>query len=318
MKLTEVRQRKVEHAIIFGDPKTGKSTLVSKLALAGFKLLWFSLDNGHTVLWKLPTEAQERVELIVLPDTKDFPVSVNTLLKVFSGNKTNICDMHGQVDCVHCKTNNNSFTSVCLNELPNDMIVVIDNLSQFSNSVMNFINKKHVDDFKPGFDEWRLHGDIIAKLLMLVQNARYNVAAIAHVVEVEMEDGKLKLVPECGTRNFSRNVAKYFDTVIYTETKNLKHTAGSRTTYSASAITGSRMDFDIDTNNLDISALFIKGNGDVETAKQILTEVKQLEEAKQTETKSIVVADNKPTIVENTATKALTTAELLAKLKGKK
>ena len=55
-----------------------------------------------------------------------------------------------------------------------------------------------------------------------------------------MEDGKDKLVPTAGTRNFSRNAAKYFDEVIYCEVKNKKHIAGSSTLYNGNILTGSR------------------------------------------------------------------------------
>ena len=55
-----------------------------------------------------------------------------------------------------------------------------------------------------------------------------------------MEDGKQRLVPTAGTRNFSRNTAKYFDEVIYCEVKNRKHIAASATTYSGNILTGSR------------------------------------------------------------------------------
>ena len=55
-----------------------------------------------------------------------------------------------------------------------------------------------------------------------------------------MEDGKDKLVPTAGTRNFSRNSAKYFDEVIYCEIKNKRHIAASSTLYNGNILTGSR------------------------------------------------------------------------------
>jgi hypothetical protein len=55
-----------------------------------------------------------------------------------------------------------------------------------------------------------------------------------------MVDGKPKIVPTAGTRNFSRNTAKYFDEVFYCEVRNKKHVVGSSTTYANNILTGSR------------------------------------------------------------------------------
>ena len=47
-------------------------------------------------------------------------------------------------------------------------------------------------------------------------------------------------MPVGGTRNFSRNVAKYFDHVIYAERKNKKHVFSSSTTCATTILAGSR------------------------------------------------------------------------------
>ena len=83
-------------------------------------------------------------------------------------------------------------------------------------------------------------GKLMDTFLSHVQNAPFNVVCISHETETEMEDGKVKLVPTAGTRNFSRNTARYFGEVIYCEVKNGKHIAASSTTYSNKVLTGSR------------------------------------------------------------------------------
>ena len=57
---------------------------------------------------------------------------------------------------------------------------------------------------------------------------------------IEQEDGKEKLMPVCGTRNYSRTFAKFFDHVIYSELLNKKHKFSSSTTATLNALTGSR------------------------------------------------------------------------------
>ena len=254
MKYRELAQRKVHHICIFGDPKTGKSTLAAKLAEEGFSLIWISTDNGHEVLDKLSTEAKERLEIVVIPDTKDFPVAITTCLKLVGGAPVRICNLHGQVECSTCRSKQrDDWTSLSLNNLDQNTVVVWDNGTQIQNSAINYIIKKEckdnqdrIDEFKPGFDEWRMLGALMARFLTNIQQASYNTVVIAHVAEAEMEDNSKKLIPLLGTLNFSRNAAGYFDHVIFAHMLNRAHRFGSRTTYQNNVITGSRSDVAIE------------------------------------------------------------------------
>jgi hypothetical protein len=118
--------------------------------------------------------------------------------------------------------------------------VVVDSLTQLTNSAIAHITKHQPDDYKLNYDDWANLGKLMDTFLSQVQQARYNIVCISHETEVEMEDGKQKLVPTAGTARFSRNTAKYFDEVIYCEIKNRKHIAASSTTYSGNILTGSR------------------------------------------------------------------------------
>ena len=105
MKPSQLARRRAQHVLIFGDPKTGKSTLASRLLLDGYRLTWISLDNGHDVIFKLPLSVQqldEQLNISVLPDTKEYPIAAETCLKIISGRPTAICDIHGKVDCPTC------------------------------------------------------------------------------------------------------------------------------------------------------------------------------------------------------------------------
>lgn len=272
MKFTSLAPRIVQHLMVVGDPKSGKSTLVSELAERGFKLLWISIDNGHAVLSKLSQKAQEHIDIIVLPDTKDFPVAVTTCLKLLTGKECNICDGHGQVDCTMCKKDNRSFSRYSLNELANDpentWIVVIDPVSQLADSAMNFVCKGEKDDFKAGYDEYRTWMNIMVKMLSNIQQAPYNVICIAHLVETEMEDGKKKLVPMVGSGPFSRKVGGYFDHIVYCDINNLRHNFGSATTYKGTALTGSRTDVKIEDMK-DKPSLLPFFNGLIKKAKDV-------------------------------------------------
>jgi len=154
MKLSDLAARSVSHTLLFGDSKSGKSTLVSKLANQGYKLYWISLDNGHGILYKLPAAAQDNIDIIVLPDVKNFPVAIDTCRKLLSGNETKLCHFHGVVECTPCKTNSQPFSTYHFNKNGPKDIVVFDHLTQLTDSCMALITKGKDIDYKPKLDDW--------------------------------------------------------------------------------------------------------------------------------------------------------------------
>src|SRR5579872_2503165 len=190
MNLAKMAHREPQHLCIFGEPKSGKSELAATVAERFKRVIWISNDNGYEVLFKLPPELQAKIDVIRLPDTKEFPVAIDTCLKLVTGVKQRICCAHGQVDCSHCKKNKDSaWDEVCFNDLTLDECVVFDHVSQLADSAMNFICKGKKDDFFPGWDEFRLQGILMSKFFMNIQQAPYHCICIAHVCETEMEDG---------------------------------------------------------------------------------------------------------------------------------
>jgi hypothetical protein len=239
MKLSDKEASAIHHVLIFGPPKSGKTQLVGTLA-ASMNLIWFDLENGYETLLKLPREQKDRVEIIQIPDTRSFPIAIETMLKVIKGGKFSICETHGKVSCAICKKENKPFSEISLVDLPRNTALVVDSITQLTNSGIAHITRNQPDDYKLTYDDWGNLGKIMDMFLSHVQNAPFNVICISHETEVEMEDGKQKLVPTAGTRNFSRNSARYFGEVVYCEVKNKKHIAASSTTYANNILTGSR------------------------------------------------------------------------------
>lgn len=247
MKLTDVIDSEAQRVLAYGPPKSGKTELVGTLT-SQFNLHYFDLENGYKTLRKLPMEQQERINLFRIPDTKEYPIAVETMLKVIKGTKTTICDTHGKVDCMLCKKDAAAtFSTIELNALDvKKDIVVVDSLTQLSNSVMNHLTKGKEDTYKPEWTDYRNQGQLLDKFLSQIQQSRFNIVCITHETETQMEDGKAKLVPVAGTREFSRNTAKYFDHVIYCDIKNKKHIAASSSTYQANILTGSRLGVELE------------------------------------------------------------------------
>lgn len=342
--LLSTQQSSVHHLCVFGDPKTGKSTLVAELAKRGYQLTWVSIDNGHAVLYKLPRDAQERIDLIRLPDTRDFPVGIATSLALSTGKSIKICDQHGQVDCSACRrVNDAAWSIVHPNSFSHNQIIVFDNISQLADSAMNFATEGKPDGYKSGYDEYRLQGFLMNKFLTALQNAPFNSICIAHVCETEIEDGRKKLLPLVGSVPFSRVSGKYFDHMVYCETRNQKHRFGSSSTFINNVVSGSRTDVVIekmDTPSLEpimksVVVMEVSDKGKavkiIEGVKESVVELASKEEIKQSITE---VKENKPEIqqvasdtkevagttvvVTNGETQAEKAKRMLAALTGKK
>jgi len=249
MKLTEKKLSKTHRVLVFGEPKSGKTEIVGGLSKE-FDLLYFDLENGFATLLKLPPAQQERIDLVSIPDTKVFPIAIETMLKVVTGMRTEICEKHGKVNCPLCKKESLPMQVVELNALPDTTIVVVDSLTQLANSAMNHLTKAQDDTYKPEWTDYRNQGQLMDKFLSQIQQAAYNICCITHVVETELEDGRKKLVPVAGTTAFSRNTAKYFDHVVFCEVKNRKHNFASSTLYSNTVVTGSRTGIEVEKREI--------------------------------------------------------------------
>lgn len=241
MKLSQLTFSPAQHIVIFGDPKTGKTRLVGSLA-AKYKLLWIDIENGLITLTQLPIEWQDNIEVVQLPDTRTYPIASSTMLQVIKGGKTSVCHNHGAVSCALClKDKTAVWNSIELNALnPDEWVVVLDGITQLGNSVMAHICRSQADDYKPDWEDYRAQGSLLDRFFSQMQQAKYNFVCTALVILTEREDKTNKLTPLCGTTNYSTNVSKYFDHVIYCEMKGKKHAFGSKTTYSLSATSGSR------------------------------------------------------------------------------
>lgn len=239
MKLSQAPRSATHSVLVYGPPKVGKTELVGKLA-AQFNLLWFDLEKGSATLHKLTPEQQERVELIILPDTRSYPIAIETCLKVIKGGHCIIDEETGKV--VPKKLEGKTYTEVNLSALGPDTIVVFDSMTQLTQSAISHITKNQPDDYKLNYDDWGNLGKLMDIFLSHVQQAKFNVVVISHETEAELEDGKVKIVPVAGTRAFSRNSAKYFGHVVYCQVSNKKHTFSSSTTATLNVIAGSRTD----------------------------------------------------------------------------
>lgn len=243
-KLNTIKETQVKHIMLFGPPKAGKTRRAGMLAKYK-NLIWFDLENGFGTLFQLDAALQERIEVIHIPDNRGVPMAIETMLKTIKGVKVTICEAHGKVACPMCIPKNLPSTTVELNALDNDTCVVVDSCTQLTNSAIANITKGKPDDYKLEYDDWAHLGKLMDTFFSYVQSAPFNVICISHEAEVKMVDKSAKLVPVGGTSNFNRNVAKYFDEVIYCRVQNGKHVLASSTATDNNILTGSRAHVDL-------------------------------------------------------------------------
>lgn len=255
--------------LIYGPPKTGKTELVGTAAKIEQvnKILWFDLEKGaETLLHMGLTDAEmAKIELVQIPDLRDMPRAIETMLKVFSA-KTDviICDGHGKVNCLECRAGTQyTGTTVNINKMTHQDLVVIDSGSQLGDSALNLACLGKDIEFKPGWDEYGLQSKYLADILTVIQaSAHTNFIVLTHILPIEEDYNGIKrdkFYPLMGTKAFSQKVAKYFGTVILAEIKLGKHMAGSSSTYKTDYITGSRVNAKLDGKAPDMKEILIAG-----------------------------------------------------------
>lgn len=266
MNLADYNQHTKTKALIYGPPKSGKTALVGKLA-EHFNLHWLDLENGVKTLLNpemLAPKYRTNVNVINIPDHKLYPVAIDTVRDIFRGGLKKICQAHGKVNCPLCSKNAEArWSELDIGKFGSNDILVIDSLSQLSNSAINKsvlreISKPGGEEYKMSFHDYATQGALLDQVLSMIQVLDVNIAVISHEVESEMSDGKDKIVPMAGTRNFSKLVAKYFDIAVYCTILNKQHRAFASTGHAANVLTGSRIAIDIDEKKgADLSLLSV-------------------------------------------------------------
>lgn len=248
MKLSDIAPSSAVKILVFGPPKVGKTALVGKLAKT-HKLWWLDLESGIKTLLNpaiLAPEYRGNINVINIPDHRNYPIAIDTVRAIFKGGLTKVCNLHGKVNCPICVKSEGSFSEINLGTFTKEDVLVIDSLSQLALSAMNRgiikeLQKPDGDEYRKSFSDYAYQGALMENILSYIQVLNVNVVGIAHELEAENLEGREKIVPALGTRNFSLNASKYFDTVVYCTITNKQHRAFSDTTHSPSIISGSRL-----------------------------------------------------------------------------
>jgi len=234
--------------LIYGPPKVGKTVLAATAAKIPEveNIYWFDLENGVESLLRMGlTQAEmDKITIIKIRDTRENPIAIETMLKAFSTNKKpiSICEMHGKVDCAECAKAKLPSIMWSLDQCTHNDLVVIDSGSQLGDSALAAACLGKPSMFKPTFDEYGMVNKWLGDVMSVVQQATHtNFIVITHEIPLEDNEGKDKLYPLMGSKQFSSKCAKFFGTVVYVHKKLNKHVAGSSSTYRGDLVTGSRV-----------------------------------------------------------------------------
>lgn len=216
-----------------------------------YQLKWIDFEAGASTIKQLPPEWRQNIDIVQIPDSRSFPVAADTALKLFNlRGPITICNKHGVVNCSMstCKMDPDAFR-INLSAMDNKKdILVLDSATQIASSIMTKIMKDRWDKDPEEMPEWKHYahqGNLMSNIASAIQVANYNIVVISHEIQAETPDGKSKLGPVAGTRNFSATFAKFFDDVIYCELRAQAHRFGSSTTYALNVVSGSRADINI-------------------------------------------------------------------------
>lgn len=245
--------------LIYGETKTGKTTQLATIlrCKAVKRLFLFDVENSYeTIIWmynsgQLTDEEVAKVTLIRIPDTREEPIAIETLLKCLcSRGPKKICEAHGKVDCLVCSKAGNPFITFDMSTLTSSDAIAIDSLSQVGTSAMAAACLGKPAEYKPTFDEYGMMGKWLSDLCSTIQAAKYcQFFCTTHVVVVEEEGKPDKIYPMCGTKAFSMNLGKYFGTLIKLELKLKSHRASSTPIAVPNGPAGSRLGIALEKQN---------------------------------------------------------------------
>lgn len=248
MKLAQYKSQAAKHILLYGPPKSGKTSALAALAERYHLHILDNEDSIKTLLNPalVPASCLDNIAVYRIPDKQTYPMAIETTLKVIKGGECKICHLHGKVSCpsTSCKEES-SYSTLDVNKLDVDKdILVLESYSQLAESAMNYIMRAEIakDNFdaKAGWDEYGKQGRILERIGSTIQIAPFNIIVTSHETMVEMEDGSKKIVPIGGTSNASKIFAKYFDEVVYCNIVNRKHQLISSTTAKTNVLAGSR------------------------------------------------------------------------------
>ena len=257
---------RLHNFLIYGNSKEGKTWLMATaIKIKQLKrIYWFDTENGIETIINmynqgvLSREELAKVILIKIPDTRESPIAIETMLKaICTKQAVKICEAHGRVDCAECAKNNAPTIPFDYKSLTNEDAIFIDSLSQVGTSSLAAATLGKPVTYKPLLDDYGASGKYLSDLLTTIQACAYcHIFAVTHILPVTDKNERETYYPLCGTKQVSMNCAKYFGNVIFVQKQLKKHRAVSSSLANTATIAGSRLGLMLDKmDKPDLSVL---------------------------------------------------------------
>jgi len=267
-RAAETERVRASTVLVWGPAKTGKTRWVSTIAKAPQikNIFLWDLENGfETIIHAtnpdgtpfLSTEELSKINLIQVRDTPDRPLAAETMLKVFSSTRgyTGINASDGKVKWQKpSRQDDDDNIVVGPDDWGQDTCHIVDSISQLGISMLNFA-KLDMGEVK---DQRRLYQHATINLnnfFTMVQASTAFVICVTHVQTVETVltrdksknpiDVKEDHYPLCLSKNYSKNVARSFGSVIYKYIDGFSFAHVSTPTKKRGIQAGTRTDIDI-------------------------------------------------------------------------
>jgi nucleoside-triphosphatase THEP1 len=225
MDASNISLNHAKKILVYGPPFTGKTELVAKIAEKK-RVHWFDLEEGIGSVLTSPRVQKawlKNINYFKICDTPEEPLAIDVLISMSKG-RVELCDTHGKLSCRDCTIKKASKSTLDMSSITNNDVIVIDSLTQLSNSAMNRAMKEDIAkynyDASPDWDDYEKQGLVLNKLMSFIQALPCSVVCITHDTIVNPGKPNARTIPLIGTTNFSRNAPRFFDTIAYTSIVN--------------------------------------------------------------------------------------------------
>lgn len=246
--------------LIYGPPKSGKTAMVAELANQGYHVHNIDIERGADVFGLVVDEANfDNVTIYSVPDDPSSPNAIKLVSKILDARgPITFCTLHGAIGCADCKknlpaeSNPDSWETIDITQFGPKDVLLVDSVTQLSNSAMihSLGARPVLSTKKPEWDNYSAQGQLLDFVFAKAQASPVKTIFISHEEDLEQEDGSKKITPVGGTRNYSKNLSRFFGHVIYCSIKNNAHRQNSLTTENAKITAGNRYNLDVEIGGL--------------------------------------------------------------------
>jgi hypothetical protein len=258
----EAAELPCDSTLIYGDGGTGKTEYAATAAESSLfdRVYWFDVANGSETVIRMAAEgrlskkAADKISIIKIIDTPLNHIAYETITKIYTTNRDwQICEAHSRCDCPVCIKDKVTEGWFQFNyfKLGKKDLVVLDDASQYSDSILSFFCKGQPLGFKPGFNEYGPMSRILTDVLSVVQAGITNNIWIARLLvdddneQVNVEDKspqkKEKMYPWVGSKIYAPTVSNRFGNKIFLKKRLGKHMGMSGSTSTMEGTVGSRI-----------------------------------------------------------------------------